>query len=53
MGEYAVSRDPRLEAKVHALEDEADRETDYSRAKALIEEAGNLRRQAAKAEPGQ
>ncbi|GAA0698378.1 hypothetical protein GCM10009548_83790 [Streptomyces malaysiensis subsp. malaysiensis] len=52
-GEYAVSRDPRLEAKVHGLEDEADREPDYDRAKALIEEAGNLRRQAAKADPGQ
>ncbi|WP_262064526.1 DUF6247 family protein [Streptomyces sp. STR69] len=51
--EYALARDPRLEAKAHALEDEAAQEPDYARAKTLIEEAGRIRRTAAKAEPGQ
>ncbi|MGY3202172.1 DUF6247 family protein [Streptomyces sp. TE5632] len=50
--EYALARDPRLEAKVHRLEDEAAQEPDYVRAKALIEEAGHIRRSAARAEPG-
>lgn len=52
-GEYALARDPGLKARVHRLEDEATREIDYTRAKALIEEAGRIRRAAAKAEPGQ
>ncbi|GAA2293344.1 hypothetical protein GCM10010431_09420 [Streptomyces kunmingensis] len=52
-GEFALARDPQLEARVHGLEDAADQEPDYARAKALIEEAGRLRRQAAKSEPGQ
>ncbi|MET7543202.1 DUF6247 family protein [Streptomyces sp. NPDC005507] len=52
-GEYALARNPRLEAQVHRLEDGADQEPDYDRAKAMIEEAGRLRRDAAKAEPGQ
>jgi len=50
--EYALARDPGLEAKVHRLEDAAGREPDYARAKSLIEEAGRIRREAAKAEPG-
>ncbi|GHJ28262.1 hypothetical protein TPA0910_26950 [Streptomyces hygroscopicus subsp. sporocinereus] len=52
-GEYALARDPELEARVHRLEDEAAQEGDYARAKAMIEEAGRIRRTAAKAEPGQ
>ncbi|MFB6961497.1 DUF6247 family protein [Streptomyces sp. NPDC056309] len=52
-GEFALARDPQLEAEVHGLEDEAGREPDYARAKSLIEEAGRIRRTAAKAEPGQ
>lgn len=52
-GEYALARDSRLEAEVHALEDAAGKEADYARAKEMIEEAGRLRRAAAKAEPGQ
>ena len=52
-GEFALARNPRLEAKVHSLEDEAGQEPDYARAKSLIEEAGRIRRTAAKAEPGQ
>ncbi|MGW1029176.1 DUF6247 family protein [Streptomyces sp. NPDC002577] len=51
--EYALARDPQLEARVHHLEDEAAQESDYARAKALIEEAGRIRRTAAKTEPGQ
>ncbi|GAA2346018.1 DUF6247 family protein [Streptomyces kunmingensis] len=51
--EYSLARDPQLEAKVHSLEDAAGQESDYSRAKALLAEAGDLRRAAAKAEPGQ
>lgn len=51
--EYALARNPRLEAEVHRLEDEAHGESDYARAKSLIEEAGRLRREAGKAEPGQ
>ncbi|WP_329125548.1 DUF6247 family protein [Streptomyces sp. NBC_01465] len=51
--EYALSRDPRLEATVHRLEDEAAKEPDYTRAKALIEEAGHIRRTAAQVNPGQ
>ncbi|MFE3185243.1 hypothetical protein ACFXKR_30840 [Streptomyces violascens] len=51
-GEYALARDPKTEARVHALEDEANAEADFARAKALIEEAGQIRREAAKAKPG-
>lgn len=42
-----------MEAEVHRSEDEAVHEPDYNRGKALIERAGRLRREAAKAEPGQ
>ena len=52
-GEYALARNPRLEAQVHGLEDQAAEEPDFARAKVMIEEAGRLRREAAKAEPGQ
>lgn len=52
-GEFALARDPHLEAKVHRLEDEAEQEPDYARAKGLVEEAGRIRREAAKAEPGE
>ncbi|MFJ8020364.1 DUF6247 family protein [Streptomyces sp. NPDC096311] len=51
--EYALARDPHLEARVHHLEDEAAQAPDYTHAKALIEEAGRIRRTTAKAEPGQ
>ncbi|MEU8674414.1 DUF6247 family protein [Streptomyces finlayi] len=52
-GEYALARDPRNEATVHRLEDEAGQEPDYARAKALIEEAGRIRRTVAQVNPGQ
>lgn len=51
-GEYALARDPELEARVHRLEDEAAQASDYAHAKAMIEEAGRIRRTAAKVEPG-
>ncbi|WP_338696954.1 hypothetical protein V2W30_15180 [Streptomyces sp. Q6] len=50
--EYALARNPELAAMVHGLEEAADKEADYARAKTLIEEAGRLRREVAKAEPG-
>ncbi|MEU9481801.1 hypothetical protein [Streptomyces sp. NPDC048191] len=50
---YALARNPQLEARVHGLEDQAAEEPDFARAKVMIEEAGQLRREAAKAEPGQ
>ncbi|MER5732397.1 hypothetical protein ABT084_29375 [Streptomyces sp. NPDC002138] len=51
-GEYAIARDPLLEQQVHHLEDEAAEASDIDRAKALLEEAGHLRRQARQVEPG-
>ncbi|MEU5158610.1 hypothetical protein AB0G74_03220 [Streptomyces sp. NPDC020875] len=51
-GEYAIARDPLLEERVHRLEDEAGDATDAVRAKALLEEAGHLRRAARQTEPG-
>ncbi len=51
-GEYAIARDPLLAEKVHRLEDEAAEATDLTHAKALLEEAGHLRRAARQVEPG-
>jgi len=51
--EFALARDPQLEARVHRLEDEAAESTDNAHAKSLVEEAGRLRREASKAQPGQ
>ncbi|MFF4836632.1 DUF6247 family protein [Streptomyces sp. NPDC001315] len=51
--EFALARDPQLEARVHRLEGEAAQATDNAHAKSLVEEAGRLRREASKAEPGQ
>ncbi|MFJ8232720.1 hypothetical protein ACIQ9E_22600 [Streptomyces sp. NPDC094448] len=51
-GEYAIARDPLLEERVHRLEDEARDATDADRAKALLEEAGHIRRTARQTEPG-
>ncbi|GAA1359170.1 hypothetical protein ACFPK5_19055 [Streptomyces beijiangensis] len=51
-GEYAIARDPLLEQKVHGMEDEAGEASDSARAKALLEEAGHLRRAARQTEPG-
>ncbi|WP_420032285.1 DUF6247 family protein [Streptomyces sp. cg28] len=41
---YRLARDPAAEAEVHRLENAAGQETDYGRAKAMIEEAGQIRR---------
>ncbi|MFJ7202779.1 hypothetical protein ACIQWR_04455 [Streptomyces sp. NPDC098789] len=51
-GEYAIARDPLLEQRVHRLEDEAGEATDTDRARALLEEAGHIRRDARQTEPG-
>ncbi|MEV6733791.1 MULTISPECIES: hypothetical protein [unclassified Streptomyces] len=52
-GEYAIARDPLLDHEVRRLEDEAAEATDINRAKALLEEAGHIRRNARQVEPGQ
>ncbi|MFG2622281.1 hypothetical protein ACGFXC_32145 [Streptomyces sp. NPDC048507] len=51
-GEYALARDPLLEQRVHRLEEEAAGATGIDRAKALLEEAGHIRRSARQVEPG-
>lgn len=51
--EFALARDPRLEAEVHRLEDEASEATDKATVMERLEEATRLRRAAGKAEPGQ
>ncbi|WP_367134874.1 MULTISPECIES: hypothetical protein [Streptomyces] len=53
-GEYAIARDPQLDAHVTGLERRAAYEcSDLAEAKALLEEASNLRHMAARTEPGQ
>ncbi|MFF4403615.1 hypothetical protein [Streptomyces sp. NPDC001404] len=53
-GEYAIARDPRLDAHVTGLEHRAAYEcTDSAEARALLEEASNIRHMAAWTEPGQ
>ncbi|ARF56516.1 DUF6247 family protein [Streptomyces gilvosporeus] len=52
-GEFALARDPELDARVTDLEDRAAEATDTATARALLEEAAHLRREASKAEPGQ
>jgi hypothetical protein len=53
-GEYAIARDPRLDAHVTGLEHRAAHEcTDLAEAKVLLEEASNIRHMAARTEPGQ
>ncbi|MEU5089758.1 hypothetical protein [Streptomyces sp. NPDC021356] len=53
-GEYAIARDPHLDAYVTALEHRAAYECDdAAEAGALLEEASNLRHLAARTEPGQ
>ncbi|GAB2869628.1 hypothetical protein GCM10027074_41600 [Streptomyces deserti] len=42
-GEYALARDPELDAHVHDLELRAAESTDLAEAKALLEEAAKIR----------
>ncbi|MDX3363429.1 MULTISPECIES: hypothetical protein [Streptomyces] len=52
-GEYAIARDPSLDAYVTDLERRAAYEcADVDEAKALLEEASNIRHMAARTEPG-
>ncbi|MEU6520502.1 hypothetical protein [Streptomyces sp. NPDC046978] len=53
VGRIRARRDPQLEARAHRLEDEAADATDNAHAKSLVKEAGRLRREASKAQPGQ
>ncbi|MBP2402586.1 DUF6247 family protein [Streptomyces syringium] len=51
--EYALARDPRLDARVSDLEDRAADADDTAEAHALLEQAAHLRREAGHTEPGQ
>ncbi|MFF7842914.1 DUF6247 family protein [Streptomyces ossamyceticus] len=51
--EYAIARDPKLDAHVTDLHHRVAECTDIDEAKALIEESANIRHQAHRLEPGQ
>ncbi|MFE3857328.1 DUF6247 family protein [Streptomyces griseorubiginosus] len=51
--EYAIARDPQLDAHVDDLHHRAAEATDYAVAKALLEEVSNIRYGARELEPGQ
>ncbi|MFD3501658.1 hypothetical protein ACFWWT_24925 [Streptomyces sp. NPDC058676] len=51
--EYAIARDPKLDAHVTDLHHRAAESSDLVEAKALIEETSNIRHQAQRLEPGQ
>ena len=53
-GEYALARDPELDARVHDLEHRAAYEcTDIAEARALLEEAAKIRHRVRELEPGE
>ncbi|MCI3930573.1 DUF6247 family protein [Streptomyces sp. AN091965] len=52
-GEYAIARDPHLDAHLTDLEARATEATDVAEAGKLLEEASNIRHMAARTEPGQ
>lgn len=52
-GEYALARDPELDAHVHDLELRAAESTDIAEAKALLEEAAKIRHRVQELEPGE
>ncbi|MEW2397869.1 DUF6247 family protein [Streptomyces sp. NPDC046862] len=52
-GEYALARDPELDAHVHDLELRAAESTDIAEANALLEEATKIRHRVQKLEPGE
>ncbi|WP_245790497.1 hypothetical protein [Streptomyces monashensis] len=52
-GEYAMARDPELDAHVHDLELRAAESTDGAEARALLEEASKIRHRVQKLEPGE
>ncbi|QIS71839.1 hypothetical protein HB370_19080 [Streptomyces sp. DSM 40868] len=52
-GEYALARDPELDAHVQDLELRASEATDNAEAKALLEEASRIRHRVQQLEPGE
>ncbi|MGX4691655.1 DUF6247 family protein [Streptomyces sp. JNUCC 63] len=52
-GEYAIARDPKLDAHMADLHQRASESTDIAEAKALIEEAAKIRYRAREVRPGQ
>ncbi|MGW3492584.1 DUF6247 family protein [Streptomyces sp. NPDC001020] len=52
-GEYAIARDPELDAHMADLHHRAAESTDIAEAKALLEEASRIRHRARDTEPGQ
>lgn len=52
-GEYALARDPELDAHVHDLELRAAESTDIAEAKTLLEEAAKIRYRVQELEPGE
>ncbi|MFC8387520.1 MULTISPECIES: DUF6247 family protein [unclassified Streptomyces] len=52
-GEYAVARDPELDAHMADLHHRAAGSTDIAEAKALLEEASHIRHEVQRLEPGQ
>lgn len=51
--EYAIARDPKLDAHLQDLEHRAAESTDVAEAKALLEEASKIRYEALRTEPGE
>ncbi|KFG72208.1 DUF6247 family protein [Streptomyces mutabilis] len=52
-GEYAIARDPELDARMADLHHRAAESTDLAEAKALLEEASEIRHWVRKTEPGE
>ncbi|MEU3528916.1 DUF6247 family protein [Streptomyces sp. NPDC038707] len=52
-GEYALARDPELDAHVRDLEQRASVATDFNEAKALLEEASKIHHRMRDLEPGE
>ncbi|MFJ9376004.1 hypothetical protein [Streptomyces sp. NPDC101455] len=51
--EYAIARDPKLDAHLHDLEHRAAESTDIAEARVLLDEASKIRHQAVRTEPGE
>ncbi|MEV5339047.1 DUF6247 family protein [Streptomyces sp. NPDC052676] len=51
--EYAIARDPELDARLHDLELRAAESTDIAEARALLDEAARIRDKALRTEPGE
>lgn len=51
--QYAIARDPGLDTRLSDLEHRAAETADTAEAKALLEEASNIRHQVRRLEPGQ